>query len=331
MPRDAGATSMKAIVLTRYGSPDDLELREVDEPVPEDDQVLIKVYASAVNDWEWGLVRGKPLFMRAFTGVLKPKVRIMGCDVAGRVEAVGGTVEHLKVGDEVYGDLSESGFGAFADYVRAPESSVALKPGNLTYEQAAAIPHAGMLAQQALTEIGHVDHVKTLLINGAGGGVGALGIQLAKLHGVEVTGVDSTVKQDFLRSLGFDHVIDYKGQDFTRTGRRYDLILDVKTNRSPFAYARVLTPGGTYVTVGGSTPRLLHCLALGRWIARRKHRNIRILGLKPNKGLDAMTTLVEAGKIVPSIDEVYPLSEVPEALRRFGAATHTGKIIIRVS
>ena len=231
----------------------------------------------------------------------------------------------------MYGDLSESGFGGFADYVGAPEHSVALKPRNLSYEQAAAIPHAGMLAQQALTEIGHVDQAKTLLINGAGGGVGPLGLQLAKLHGVEVTGVDSTVKQDFLRSLGFDHVLDYREQDFTKTGRCYDLILDVKTTRSPFAYARVLPPGGTYVTVGGSSSRLLQCLALGRWISRRKHRNIRILGLKPNKGLEAMTTLVEAGKITPSIDGVYPLSEVPQALRRFGAATQTGKIIIKVS
>jgi NADPH:quinone reductase-like Zn-dependent oxidoreductase len=263
--------------------------------------------------------------------VLKPKIRIMGCDVAGRIEAVGARVEHFKVGDDVYGDLSEGGFGAFAEYVAAPAHSLALKPRNLTYEQAAAIPHAGMLAQQALTEIGHVDQVDTLLVNGAGGGVGPIGIQLAKLHGVEVTGVDSVVKQGYLRSLGCDHVVDYEQEDFTKMSRCYDLILDVKTNRSPFAYARVLTPGGTYVTVGGSTPRLLECLALGRWIARRQNRNIRILGLKPTKGLAAMTTLAEAGKIVPSIDAVYPLSEVPEALLRFGAATHTGKIIIRMS
>ena len=183
-------------------------------------------------------------------------------------------VARLKTGDQVYGDLSESGFGAFAEYVCAPEGAVALKPHNLTYDQAAAIPHAGMLAQQALTQIGRVDRVRTLLINGAGGGVGALSVQLAKLHGVEVTGVDSTAKQDFLRSLGFDHVVDYTREDFTRTGRTYDLILDVKTNRSPFAYARSLVPNGTYVTVGGSTPRLLQCLAFGRWIARTRNRNI---------------------------------------------------------
>ncbi len=176
---------MKAIILTTYGSPDDLEMREVEKPVPRDDDVLIKVRASAVNDWEWGLVRGKPLFMRAFGGVLKPKIRIMGCDVAGRVEAVGRDVEHLHAGDEVYGDLSESGFGGFAEYVCAPEGSVALKPRNVTCEQAVAIPHAGMLAQQGLTGMGRIDRVQTLLINGAGGGVGTLGVQLAKLHGVD--------------------------------------------------------------------------------------------------------------------------------------------------
>lgn len=322
---------MRAIVHTRYGSPDDLELRAVEQPVPKDGQVLIKVHASAVNDWEWGLLRGKPSFMRAFGGVLRPKIRVMGCDVAGQVEAVGTNVARLKTGDQVYGDLSESGFGAFAEYVCAPEGAVALKPHNLTYDQAAAIPHAGMLAQQALTQIGRVDRVRTLLINGAGGGVGALSVQLAKLHGVEVTGVDSTAKQDFLRSLGFDHVVDYTREDFTRTGRTYDLILDVKTNRSPFAYARSLVPNGTYVTVGGSTPRLLQCLAFGRWIARTRNRNIRILGLKPNRGIDTMTQLVEAGKMMPAIDAVYPLSEVPDALRRFGAASHKGKIIIKMS
>ena len=319
---------MQAIVHTTYGSPDSLELREVDKPVPKDDEVLIQVHASAVNDWEWALLRGKPVFMRAIGGVLKPKIRIMGCDVAGRVEAVGGNVKHLKAGDAVYGDLSESGFGGFAEYVCAPEESVAAKPRNVTYEQAAAIPHAGMLAQQGLTDIGRVDQVQTLLINGAGGGVGTLGVQLAKLHGVQVTGVDSGLKQDFMRSLGFDRVIDYTQTDFTRTGESYDLILDAKTTRSPFAYPRALKPNGTYVTVGGSMFRLLQCLAFGRWIARTRHKNVRLLALKPNKGLNDMTKLVEAGSVVPSIDAVYPLAEVPEALRRFGAAKHLGKIVI---
>lgn len=319
---------MIAAVLTGYGSPDNVEIRDVAQPVPKDDQVLIKVYASAVNDWEWVHVRGKPLAMRAFIGLVRPKISIIGCDVAGRIAAVGQRVTHLSPGDDVYGDLSEGGFGAFAEYVCAPARSVSPKPRNISYEQAAAIPHAGMLAQQGLYDVGQVDRVRTLLINGAGGGVGPLALQLAKRHGVEVTGVDSTGKQDYLRTLGFDHVIDYTRQDFTRAGVRYDLILDVKTDRSPFAYVRALSPDGTYVTVGGTPARLLQCLAFGRWIARTRHRNIRILGLKPNQGLDQMTALVEAGTVVPSIDAVYPLSEVPQALRRFGGAIHTGKIVI---
>ncbi len=228
----------------------------------------------------------------------------------------------------VYGDLSESGFGGFAEYVCAREASVAPKPWNVTFEQAAAIPHAGMLAQQSLFDIGRIDRVQTLLINGAGGGVGTLALQLAKMHGVDVTGVDSTEKQDFLRSLGFDQVIDYTQEDFTRTGASYDLILDVKTNRSPLAYARALKPNGTYVTVGGSTLQLLQCLVFGRWVAKTRGRRIRILALKLNKGLDAMTALVEAGRVAPSIDAVYPLSDVPEALRRFGEARQKGKIVI---
>ena len=235
-----------------------------------------------------------------------------------------------KAGDDVYGDLSESGFGGFAEYVCAREESVALKPRNLTYEQAAAIPHAAMLAQQSLRGIGHIAEGQTLLINGAGGGVGTFGVQLAKLHGVEVTGVDSAEKQDFLRSVGFDHVIDYSKEDFTATGQSYDVILDVKTNRSPFAYARALKPNGTYVTVGGSMLRLVQCLVFGRWIARTRNRHIRILALKPNKGLDGMTVLLEAGNVVPSIGDIYPLSEVPRAIRLFGEAHHKGKIVITI-
>ena len=321
---------MKAIVLTKYGTPDDLELKEVEKPVPKDHEVLIKVQASAVNDWDWGLLRGKPLFMRAFGGLLRPKIPIMGCDVAGQIETVGNNVTNLKAGDDVYGDLSESGFGGFAEYVCAREESVALKPRKLSYEQAAAIPHAAMLALQSLRDIGHISEVQTLLINGAGGGVGTLGVQLAKLHGLEVTGVDSTAKQDFLRSLGFDHVMDYSRDDFTRAGLSYDVILDVKTNRSPFAYARALKPNGTYVTVGGSMLRLVQCLVFGRWIGRTRNKHIRILGLKPNQGLEDMTELLEAGAVVPSIDDVYPLGEVPRAIQRFGEAHHKGKIVISI-
>lgn len=320
---------MKAIVLTKYGTPEDLEFREVTRPVPGDDEVSIKVHASAVNDWEWGLVQGNPLFIRLFTGLLRPKIRIPGCDVAGQVEAVGKHVTRFTPGDDVYGDLSGSRFGGFAEHVCAGQDAVARKPRNLTYQEAAAIPHAATLALQGLRDIAHISTGHTVLINGAGGGVGAIGIQLAKLHGgTEVTGVDSAEKLEYMRSIGFDHVIDYKLEDFTRAGVTYDVILDVKTNRSPSAYARALKPGGIYVTVGGSMTRVFQCLLSGGWIAKTRNRRLRVLGLKPNKGLDEITTLVEAGKVVPHIGEVCALRDVPQALRRFGEARHQGKIVI---
>jgi len=322
---------MQAVVLTRYGALEELAPRTVGKPVPKGGSVRVEVRASAVNDWDWALVRGKPLYIRAIAGWTRPKIGILGCEIAGRVDAVGGGVEQFEVGDDVHGDLSGSGFGGFAEYVCVPEGSLALKPRNLTYEEAAALPHAGMLAQQSLRDIGRVDSAHTLLINGAGGGVGTLALQLAKRHGVEVTGVDSPAKQDFLRRLGFDHVIDYTKEDFTRKGVLYDLILDVKTLRSPFACVRALNRGGTYVTVGGSPARLLECFALGPLIGRMRGRHVRVLALRPNDGLDELTVLVEAGTVAPSIDAVYPLRDVAAAIQRFGEASHEGKIVLRTS
>ena len=243
---------MKAIVLTRFGSPDVLQLQEVSRPDPLDDEVLLKVHATAVNDWDWSFMRGRPWVLRLIFWLFKPRVKILGAEVAGRVEAVGKNVKRFKPGDEVYGDISESGFGGFAEYVAVPEDALAPKPATMTFQEAAALPHASMLAVQGLIDEGQIHEGKKLLINGAGGGVGTFGVQIAKLYGIETTGVDSGAKLDLLRSVGFDHVIDYEREDFTKNGQRYDLILDTKTNRSPFTYARSLNPDGRYVTVGGS-------------------------------------------------------------------------------
>ena len=261
---------------------------------------------------------------------MKPKVGILGVDVAGRVAAVGASVREVRVGDDVYGDLSECGFGAFAEYVCARERDVAKKPAGMSFAQAAAIPHAAMLAVQGLIDEGQIRAGQRVLINGAGGGVGTLGVQIAKQFAVEVTGVDSTEKLETMRSVGFEHVVDYTLEDFTRRGECYDLILDTKTNRSPFDYVRALSPGGTYVTVGGALPRLLQALLLGRSIFRILGKKIRIVALKPNKDLDYATELFEAGKIKPVTDGPYALDEVPEALRVFGEAKHKGKVIIFV-
>ena len=321
---------MKAVVMDSYGTPDVLELRDVATPTPTADQVLVSVLAASVNDWDWGLLRGAPI-NRLFSGVLTPRVRILGGDIAGRVEAVGADVKAFQPGDEVYGDLCMSGFGAFAEYVCAPEKGLAHKPAAMTFEQAAAIPQAGELAWQGLFDVGRIRSGMTLLLNGAGGGVGTFALQMAKLHDVNVTVVDKPGKLGMLSALGADHVIDYLEEDFTRSGRRYDLILDVKTNRSPFDYLRALNPNGTYVTVGGSIPRLLQALVMGPLTSRLYHKHVRLVGLRPNKDLNYINELFEAGKLLPVIDGPYTLAELPEALRLFGTGDHKGKIIVTIA
>jgi NADPH:quinone reductase-like Zn-dependent oxidoreductase len=321
---------MKAIVTNRYGTPDALEFKDVAKPTPKADEVLVHVHAASVNDWDWSMLQGRPFAYRAFSGLFTPKVPILGCDIAGRVEVMGGDVRAFAPGDAVYGDLCMSGFGAFAEYACAPETSLARKPASMTFAQAAAIPQAGMLAVQGLIDVGRIQPGQRLLLNGAGGGVGTFALQIAKLYDAEVTVVDRPAKLGMLRALGADHVIDYLKEDFTRSGERYDLILDVKTNRSPFAYARALNPKGRYVTVGGNPSRLLQVLVLGPLISRRNAKQVRIVALKPNKDLAYMSELFQAGKLVPVLDRSYALPDVPEALRRFGAGDHKGKIVITV-
>jgi NADPH:quinone reductase-like Zn-dependent oxidoreductase len=320
---------MKAIVFTRYGTADVLELREVDKPVPRDDEVLVKVHAVSINDWDWGILQGIPFSNRLTFGLRRPKRQILGSDIAGRVEAVGKNAERFRPGDEVFGDLSGH-WGGFAEYVCARETALALKPGGMTFEEAAAIPQAAQLAVQGLRDKGQIRQGQRLLINGAGGGVGTFAIRLAREHGVEVTGVDSSGKLDMLRSLGFDHVLDYMREDFTKSGQHYDLILDVKTNRSVFDYLRALSANGVYVTVGGSTARLLQALLLGPFISMVSKKRVRIVFLKPNKDLGYMAELFEAGRVKPVIDGRYRLSEAAEAMRYFGEANHKGKIVITV-
>ena len=317
--------------MERYGTPDVLKLRDVAKPTPKADEVLVRVRAASVNDWDWGLLQGTPFVNRMVSGLFTPKVQIIGGDIAGRVEAVGGDVKAFEPGDEVYGDLCMSGFGAFAEYACAPEAGLAHKPARMTFEQAAAIPQAGMLAVQGLIDVGRIQSGQKLLLNGAGGGVGTFALQMAKIYEAEVTVVDKPGKLEMLRAMGADHVIDYLKEDFTKGGKCYDLILDVKTNRSPFAYARALNPNGTYVTVGGNTSRLLQALVLGPLISRIYSKRMRIVKLKPNKDLAYMNELFDAGKLVPVIDGPYRLADVPQAFRLFGTGDHKGKIIVTMA
>jgi NADPH:quinone reductase-like Zn-dependent oxidoreductase len=319
---------MKAIVFAKYGTTEVLELKEIDKPVPKEDEVLIKIYAVSINDWDLGLFQGDPI-NRLLNGLFKPKIKIAGSDIAGRIEAIGKNVKKFQSGDEVYGDLSGR-WGGFAEYVCAQEKALALKPASMSFGEAAAIPQAAMLAIQGLHDKGQIHSGQKLLINGAGGGVGTFAVQIARLSGVEITGVDSSGKLDMMSSIGFDHVIDYKKEDFTKSGQSYDLILDVKTNRSIFDYTRVLNRNGIYVIVGGSLGRLLQALVLGPWISMISKKNISFVALKANKDLDYMNELFETGKVKPVIDRTYRLDEVPEALRFFSDGTHKGKVVITV-
>ncbi len=247
---------MKAMVITKYGPPDVLELQEVAKPAPKDDEVLIKVRAASVNAGDWHLMRADPFLVRLMYGLSKPNIKILGSDVAGQVEAVGQNVTQFSLGDEVFGDLSESGLGAFAEYVCAPEHALALKPATLTFEEAAATPLAAVTALQGLRDHGHIRAGHKVLINGASGGVGTFAVQLAKHFGTEVTGVCSTKKAEMVRSLGADHVIDYIKEDFTQKGERYDLILGIGGYHALTEYKRALHPEGRYVMTGGATKQM---------------------------------------------------------------------------
>jgi NADPH:quinone reductase-like Zn-dependent oxidoreductase len=318
---------MKAIVYTKYGPPEVLELKEVEKPTPKDNEILIKVHAASINDWDWGALRGTPFMNRFIFGLLKPN-KILGCDIAGRVEAVGRNIKQFQPGDEVFGDISGCGFGAFAEYVCAHENSIMLKPASMTFEEAAAVPQAAGLALQGFFDKVQVQPGQKVLINGAGGGAGTFALQIAKSIGAEVTGVDSTIKLDTMRLLGADQVIDYTKEDFTKNGQRYDYILDFAGYHSISDYNRALNPRGIYAMVGGSTALILQVSFLGLLISMTRRKKLGMLVYKANKKLALMKELFEAGKVVPVIDRRYPLNEVAEALRYFGEGHAKGKVII---
>ncbi len=319
---------MKAIVLKRYGEPEDLAHEDVPAPEPGPSEVLVRVHAAAINDWDWSLCRGTPFLIRALCGVTRPKVRIPGADVAGIVESVGSEVDRWRPGDRVFGDLSESGFGSFAELVAAPADALREAPPSLTMVEAAAFPHAAALALQGLRDLGRLRPNDRVLVNGAGGGVGTLAVQIARHLGVtDITGVDHGDKHRALLTAGFSRMIDYRNTDFTREGERYDLILDVRTDRSLLAYPRALRPEGRYVTVGGHTDKLMQIGLLGR-MYRSAGRRLSLLALKPNRGLDEIRELCESNHVRPVVDRVFPLGEAPNAIRRFGDGLHTGKVVL---
>ncbi|NQW19680.1 MAG: NAD(P)-dependent alcohol dehydrogenase [Chloroflexi bacterium] len=322
---------MKAIVYRKYGSPDVLHLEDVDKPIPKDDEVLIKIHATSINSYDVDLLKGWPLAALA-AGLFKPRKHILGTDVAGTVEAVGDNVEKLKSGDEVFGEVSKRfvslGWGGFAEYVCARETSMSLKPASMSFEEASAIPQVAALALGAIRQNGDIQPGQKVLMNGAGGGVGMFVVQIAKHLGAEVTGVDSTEKLDLMRSLGADHVIDYTKEDFTKNGQRYDLIIDVAAHRSLFAYRRTLNPGGAYGVIGGSLVRFFQAVFLGPLISIFWNKKIGTSGAKPNEGSEYIIELFEDGKVKLFVDRVYPLNETPDAFRYFMDGHVKGKIVI---
>lgn len=323
---------MKAVVYTKYGSPDVLQLKEVEKPTPKDNEVLIRIHAASANAADWHLLRGDPFLLRLGYGLLKPNNTILGADIAGRVEAVGNNVTQFQPGDEVFGDISGCGLGGFAEYVSVPEHAVISKPASMTFEEAAAVPMAAVTALQGLRDKGQIQPGQKVLIHGASGGVGTFAVQIAKAFRAEVTAVCSTRKVDLVRSIGADQVIDYTQEDFTKNGQRYDLILAANGNRSMFEYKRALAPKGRYVVIGGSMTQIFQAMLLGPLLSMAGRQNIGNVRARPNqKDLACMKELLEAGKVIPVIDRCYPLSETAEAIRYLEAGHARGKVVITVT
>lgn len=320
---------MKAIVYPKYGSPDVLQLQEVEKPLPKEKQVLVKVHAASVNALDWRLFTMPSLMVRLMTGGLrKPKNPFIGVDIAGTVEAVGSSVRQFKPGDAVFGVAP----GAFAEYACASESKIALKPANISFEAAAAVPVAAFTALQALRDKARIQPGQKVLIQGAGGGVGNYAVQLAKSYGAEVTAVCSTRNLEVVRSIGADHLIDYTQEDFTRNERRYDVILAVNGYHPILAYRRALTPTGLYISAGGSMSQVLEGMLLGRLLSRFGTRKLDFMGIAKTDQNDLLILreLLEAGKIVSVIDRSYPLTQVADAIRYLIEGHAKGKVIISI-
>lgn len=320
---------MKAVAYTRYGPPDVLRLTDVETPGPRGDEVLVKIHAVSLNGSDWETLRGKPLYSR-IGGPFRPRHQILGSDIAGRVAATGPEATLFRPGEDVFADIL-SHMGGFAEYACVPQGALARMPAGLTYEEAAALPQAGAIALQGIRDKGQVQPGQAVLVNGAGGGSGMYAVQLAKLLGAEVTGVDNARKLEFMRSLGADHVIDYTREDFARNGRAYDLILDLAAYRSPLACRGSLKPGGRYQYVGGSVTALLQVLLATPLTGRAESRKLRVLAVRLGaQYLGPLVELCQAGKITTVIDRRYALSEVPEALRYLGEGNARGKVVIVV-
>jgi NADPH:quinone reductase-like Zn-dependent oxidoreductase len=320
---------MKAIIQTKYGPLDNLQFENIQKPVPNDDKVLVKIHASSINFNNLAIAKGEPFLVRLWSGLLMPKEKIPGGDVAGQIEAVGQNVKQLKPGDKVFGDICHCGFGAFAEYVCAPESAFVLKPANISFEEAATVPQSALVALQGLSNKGHIQSGQKVLIVGASGGIGTFAVQIAKSYGTLVTAVCSTRNMDMVRSIGADRVIDYTKEDFAENGEQYDLILATAGYRSIYDYKRALSPKGIYAMTGGSMKQIMQANILGPSVSEATGKKLVALSQKPSQDdLAFMNELIEAGKVKPVIDRRYPLSDVAKALQYYEEGHAQGKIVI---
>lgn len=322
---------MKAIVYMEYGSPDVLQLKEVQQPIPKDNEVLIRVHAAAINSYDLHFLRADPFVVRLVGGMRRPKRQILGEDVAGRVEAVGRNAKRLQVGDAVFGDICECGSGGFAEYVCAREDALALKPDSISFEEAAALPMAAVTALNGLQRVGQIKAGQDVLIHGASGGVGTFAVQMARVFGAKVTAVCSTRNVKQARALGADRVIDYTQDDFAIDPQRYDLILAANGDRSLLEYRRALKPGGIYVMAGGTSKQIFQAMLLGPLVSLAGSKKLHALASRPNlEDLNVVKEFVESGKIKPVIDRWYPLRETADAFRYIEDTHAQGKIIVTV-
>jgi len=323
---------MKAIVNERYGTPDIMQIKEIPKPVPAENEVLVKIHASSVNAADWHLLTADIFLVRLAMGLFSPKHKILGADIAGKVETAGKNVKQFKTGDEVFGDIALHGFGGFAEYVSVPENALALKPANLSFEEAAAAPLAGITALQGLRDVGQIQPGQKVLINGASGGVGTYAVQIAKAFGAEVTAVCSSRNLETARKIGADHVIDYAKEDFTQSGNLYDLIFAANGYHPLSAYKRALSSKGTYVMAGGPVTQLFQAILFGSLMSKKDGKKMTFLSAKANqKDLITIKEFLESGKIIPVIDKRFPLDHTPEALRYLGDGHARGKVVINVN
>jgi len=322
---------MEAIISNKYGSPSVLELKEVRKPLPTENQVLVKIHSASLNFGNVVLLQGKPFLARFAFGLIKPKYSIPGGDIAGTVEAVGKDIKGFKVGDEVFGDLSSCGWGGFAEYVAVPEHALALKPANISFEEAAATPMASVTSLQALRDVGKIKSGQKVLIYGASGGVGTFAVQIAKSYGAEVTGVCSTRNIEILRAIGVNHILDYTKEDYTQVKEHYDLILGVNGSNSISTYKRLLKQNGNFVHVGGSESQLYQTVILGPFISMSGTKKMKSFLQRANhEDLNVVRGLLETGKVRPIIDKQYKLSEITKAFEYFQEGHAQGKVVITV-